>query len=274
MAKKKPRKASKKETAKTKKKLRDKEAKAKKKLLGKAARAEKKLRKYHALGQEILAACERANPDGKSYSKGVIQRFAEKLDRSREYCDKARQFAGVYDEDDLDILCDLRNSKKMPLSTDHVRKLLRVENLELREELQAEAADNDWGSKRFAAEITKRIGKSSEIRRGPTRPKTRYDALAHIEKMSDGWLRWFDGLQEPGDEKLGREAAALKNLPKRVQQELEETIPSIKRLLAEANKALKRKRKKQGTSPSPKKKTQTKAKRAKRTKSSKKRPKA
>ena len=229
----------------------------------KAPKAEQKLRGYYALGQRILAACKKANPEGKPYSKGIIQGFAEKVDRSREYCDKARQFAGVYSKKDLESLCKLRNSQGSPLSTDHVRKLLRVEDGPLRRRLQAEAADNDWGSKRLAAEITKRIGKSSEIRRGPTRPKTRHDALAHIEKMSDGWLRWFDGLQEPGDENLGRESATLEDLPKSVQEKLKRTISSIKRLLVETERSLNSERKKQG-----------KAKRAKRKKPAKKRPKA
>ncbi len=226
----------------------------------KAPKVDQKLRGYYALGQEILAACERANPEGNPYSKGIIQGFAEKVDRSREYCDKARQFAGVYSKKDLESLCKLRNSQGNPLSTDHVRKLLRVKKSELREELQAEAADNDWGSKRLAAEITKRIGKSSEIRRGPTRPKTRHDALAHIEKMSDGWLRWFDGLQEPGYENLGRESATLEDLPKSVQEKLKRTISSIKKLLPEVERSLNSERKKQG-------------KRAKRKKPAKKQPK-
>ncbi len=226
----------------------------------KAPKAEQKLRGYYALGQKIRAACKKANPEGRPYSKGVIQGFAEKVDRSREYCDKARQFAEVYSKRDLENLCKLRNSKGNPLSTDHVRKLLRVEGGKLRRRLQVEAADNDWGSKRLAAEITKRIGKSSEKRRGPTRPKTRHDALAHIEKMSDGWLRWFDGLQEPGDEELGRQSATLEDLPKSVQQRLKRTISSIKKLLAEAEQSLNSERKKQG-------------KRAKRKKPAKKQPK-
>ena len=226
-----------------------------------APKAEQKLRDYYALGQEILAASKKAKPKGKKYSAGVIQGFADKIGKSLDYFEKARRFAKAYKEKPFEKLCKLRNSKGMPLSTDHVRKLLRVKNSELREELQVEAADNDWGSKRLAAEITKRIGKSSEKRRGPTRPETRHDALAHIEKMSDGWLRWFDGLQEPGDERQGRESAALEDLPKSVQEKLRRTVSSIKKLLAEVEEALESERKKQG-------------KPAKRSKSSKKRPKA
>ncbi len=273
MAKKKPKKASKKEDAKTKKKLLDKEAKAKQKLLDKeakakqkllddAAEAEQKLRDYYALGQEILAESKKAKPKGKKYSAGVIQGFADKIGKSLDYFEKARRFAKAYKEKPFEKLCKLRNSKGMPLTTDHVRKLLPLDE-RLREELQSEAAKNAWGSKRFADEIRKRTGKSSKKRRGPTRPKTGPDALAHIEKMSDGWLRWLDGLQDPGDKKLGREAATVDDLPPQVQQELESTINAIKKLLAEVEEALKLERKKQG-----------KAKRAKRKKSAKKRPKA
>lgn len=106
------------------------------------------LRDFFKLGREVLTADEK-NPKKQTYSKEISISFAEQLGKSRDYVDKARQFASSYTEKQFEELCSLRRPDGLPLRRRHLVALLSVENKGERKRLQRKAAKEGWGYRRL-----------------------------------------------------------------------------------------------------------------------------
>ena len=166
------------------------------------------LRDFFKLGREVLTADEK-NPKKQTYSKEISISFAEQLGKSRDYVDKARQFASSYTEKQFEELCSLRRPDGLPLRRRHLVALLSVENKGERKRLQRKAAKEGWGYRRLGEEIVVIQGSQSSGGRRPRGPDSVEDALAQLIKMSEQWRRWYELFETQDDQ----DRVTLEDLP-------------------------------------------------------------
>ena len=207
-------------------------------LRDKATRAVASLREFHRMGAE---ARKRA-PNTGVYSPGVSIQLAAKYGISRGLVDKARAFAVMYDEADLEELCGLRNSQGMPLVRGHVIHLLSIKDRRQRRAFQRKAIQHDWSVRQLVAEIRKRFGKSGKGGRKPPKPESLSDALQQIVRLSEPLLRWYRELEKQA---VGG-GFSLTNLPKPVEQHLQKTIGCLQHLTVETRKEMRLERRPRG----------------------------
>ena len=136
-------------------------------------RAIKEIRDYYQLGLNVLEA-DRENPNRQTYSKGVSMKIAAKIGKSRDYVDKARQFASKYTEEQLEELCSLRRPDGLPIGRRHLVALLSIKDKRHRKRLQRKAADEGWGTRRLGEDITALQGSRSSGGRRPRGPASRF----------------------------------------------------------------------------------------------------
>jgi transcriptional regulator with XRE-family HTH domain len=192
----------------------------------------KQLRDYYQLGLKVLEA-DRKNPIKLMYSRGVSMDFAKRLGVSRDYVDKARQFASKYTEEQLDVLCALRRPDGMPLGRKHVVYLLSVKDKRQRARLQRRAAEEGWATRRLGEEITVLQGSQSSGGRRPRGPVSVDDAVAQIFKMCERWGRWYAGVESEDEG-----AVSLGDLPKSVSDRLASVSVGIEELQRAAQRKL------------------------------------
>jgi hypothetical protein len=146
------------------------------------------IRGFHALGKLVLA---RAARDGSSISSAARE-VAEAKGAS---CDRARtaaRFAGLFDEIALDRLCALRG---MPLTVDHVRKVLRLKGRAVRRKWLERAAKEHWPAGRLDRELRRALGGAAG--KGGPRLKPTDDpaeALEQVLSWTEGWLLRYEKL--------------------------------------------------------------------------------
>ena len=94
----------------------------------KESEAEAQLRAYHALGRKVLARIK----DGK-LDVTTLRALHEETGHGFDNLRKARVFARLYTEGQLDQLCALRTPGGMPLPWRYVQQLLKLPPGERRE---------------------------------------------------------------------------------------------------------------------------------------------
>jgi hypothetical protein len=177
----------------------------------KASEEEARLRAYHALGKKVLALAEDAKP-GEDPVKKLHKETGDGVDKLR----KARVFARVYDDDELDDLCKLRMPDQglranMPLAWRLVRQLLMVPRGEQREALQRKAAERGWSPDELKDAIPVSVRRGQTRREGGRafrRPKTAADALRQVVRHGDEWLRRYGKAWETFDWLASKRGAA------------------------------------------------------------------
>ena len=102
-----------------------------------------RLRQFYELGRQVVAA-DAANPIKGEYSRGVVQKFADKQGRSRDNIEKARQFALAYTEEEFEELATARNPDGLPMGAAHITLLLRIKAKKQRTALQKKALREGW----------------------------------------------------------------------------------------------------------------------------------
>jgi len=158
----------------------------------KASEAVAQLRAYHALGKKGLALAK-----GTKLDADTRQMLHEATGFGSDTIRKARVFAKVYTEAQLDELCKLRLPDEglragMPLAWRFVRELLVLAPGEVRETLQRRAAERGWSFDELKAAIPQKVRRAQTRREGGRtfrRPKTVTEALRQIVRHGDVWLR-------------------------------------------------------------------------------------
>ncbi len=117
----------------------------------KESEAEAQLRAYHALGREVLARIKDGPLDA-----ATLRALHEETGQGFDNLRKARVFARVYTQQQLDALCNLRTLRGMPLPWRHVQQLLKLPPGERRDALQRKAAERGWGLEELAAAIPRK----------------------------------------------------------------------------------------------------------------------
>ena len=165
----------------------------------------RRLREFHALGKKVLEVDRDSEPlAGGRRRRGVAKQFQKKRGLSRDQVEKARKFAAMYSEEELEALCSLNVSRTGKSVTKcHVIRLLAVHSKRTRRRLEKQAVRHGWSVQRLGQEITK-SGKSSQGGRRPKRPATVDEALGHIERLAQQWVRWAEMMEDSdGDESVG-----------------------------------------------------------------------
>ncbi len=170
----------------------------------------RRLREFHALGKQVLKVYETSEPLASgSRRRGVAQTFDRRLGLKRDQVDKARQFAAMYSDEEVDALCELVNrSDRGQITKSHVIRLLAVPSKRQRDKLAKLVVREQWTVQRLGAEITKE-GKSSQGGRRPKRPATVDEALGQVERLVRQWERWVEMMADDG----GASGVGIKDLP-------------------------------------------------------------
>jgi len=102
---------------------------------------------------------------------------------------RARQFARVYTENQLEALLKLRTPEGLPLGWSHVQELISVEDRAGRARLQRLAATEGWTVRRLKAEVQRlRGGKRSRGGRKFAPPGTPEEALRRLADQGRMWV--------------------------------------------------------------------------------------
>lgn len=153
-----------------------------------------RLREVYAQGQEILAAC----PPGKWH------RIAEEARSRRIHTETARdmrKLAQRYTPEQFEALCLECERHGRALGPSYVFAFLVVRDLRERRKFQNRVIREGWSLARVDSEL--RRGKRAGKGRTHKMPATVEDACAWLERRSQSWLRWLEGLdpeEEPEDQ--------------------------------------------------------------------------
>lgn len=160
----------------------------------------RRLREFHALGKRVLEVYEASQPlaDGKR-RRGVAQVFNHRLGLLRDHVEKARQFAAMYNDEEVNTLCNLASRDGgRPITKSHVIRLMSVRNKRQRTQLAKQVVREQWSVQRLGSEICKR-GKSSQGGRRPKRPTTVEEAMEQMQRMVRQWERWVEMMSDQED---------------------------------------------------------------------------
>ncbi len=172
----------------------------------KESEAEAQLRAYHALGRKVLARIKDGPLDA-----ATLRELDEETGYGFDNIRKARVFARLYNQEQLDALCKLRTPSGMPLPWRHVRQLLMLPAGEEREALQRKAAERGWGLEELDAAIPGKVRRKQTRREGGRpflRPRTVADGLRRIARHGEEWLRRYGSKAWSGDDWLGGKSGA------------------------------------------------------------------
>jgi len=152
------------------------------------------VRDFHALGQRVLATTP---SDGKRH-RGIIEQFVEP-GLSAPTVFKAKRFATLYSQAELERLCARQLPDGRQLGVGHVFQLLQVADTKTRLMLEKQAAAEGWSSRRLRTErllLRGSRGKASQGGRKPSLPSSHQELLQQLEERSEKWMRWTRAILE------------------------------------------------------------------------------
>jgi hypothetical protein len=183
------------------------------------------IREYHSQGRASL----RDLPERGRYGQKAIIEAAEQLGWKDTKLRKARQFALMFTQKQLDDLCGLVRRHLAHFGTTHVGIAVTVPDARERAELLRSCIVNDWGKAQFQAEIKARLGPR---RHGGRRRQVAEDplhALVQVDEMADTWLRWHT-IAVARPERNGHARSTLDRLPEPVQRGVQSVTQVMRRL--------------------------------------------
>ncbi len=183
------------------------------------------LQRFYEIGLDVLQADEK-NPRKRDYSPGITKDFATRGNYCRDYYDQARRFARAYTKAQFKTLCELRRPDGNPLGRAHILALLSVPKSNERTDLQKQAAEEGWSTRRLWQEIKKRHGKQSKGGRRRRSPMALDDALIQIIDMGESWTSWFRGFRTENDQ----ERITLDDLPEELAKRFERISGQVVKL--------------------------------------------
>ena len=194
------------------------------------------IRDYHELGTKFL------NATGGERSPRKAEELAEKYNCSEVGLYKARQFARMYSQDELEELCSLGESEGHPLGIGHVHQLIQVKATGERKRLQAAAAKNGWSSRKLKEMRKQKLGYEvvTNLGRKPRRAAGVDEALLQLAQRADQWKRWVEALSPAGDDRttefdLGELSDTVRDKLKAVTNAARELAETLERVIQKRN---------------------------------------
>lgn len=199
---------------------------------------EEAIRELYELGDRVVQTDEHVGVKGDGGRHwGSIEQVSEETGISKSYLHVARLFRQQYSKrKELLWLLRLGTSEGKPLSRSHVRRLTAVVDREERDRLAEQCAKEGWSVIRLTQEIQALKGKRPYGGRRPQRPADRIEALAQLNRMTGGWLRWYDAMQADGDV----DGVTMRDLPRQLAWQLRTTSEQVERLREEVRAQLRK----------------------------------
>lgn len=145
---------------------------------------------FYELGSKFLEAT------GGERSPGMAKELSKESGYSEVAVYKARQFAKMYNQDELEELCSLGESEGQPLGIGHVHQLIQIKGAGERKRLQKAASKNCWSSRKLKEKRKHKLGYqvATNVGRKPRRAANSDEALLQLAQHADQWMRWADAL--------------------------------------------------------------------------------
>ena len=144
------------------------------------------IEKAHAIGCTVREKFGERAPSGK------IAEAAKEYGYPEDAIRKLRQFATLYDEDDLAELCDLCRKHLRAFGISLIYKLVSIQSKTERKKLQRRAIIGHWGYKQLARELRRssQSDRKPSYRRGRKHrfPETIPEAVAEIEETRERFI--------------------------------------------------------------------------------------
>lgn len=200
-------------------------------------RPPRSVRAVYGFGQQVL---EEVRAKGGKYAPGVIQRIMKKENLPEWRVRKAMQFASKYSIEDLEYLENLKRRYGRPLDISIIYAVMHVPDKEGRQQLERDAAENNWTFREVLKERKLRFPDDEKARKGGRRPpaaETRKSALQQLAESSDRWLHMAHQLAPQDDAKRRKKGPKALLLPDSVKERLTEATVAVERLVAAVRKA-------------------------------------
>lgn len=110
------------------------------------------LRQFHDLGHRVLRAAARRKRRGEGVH-GLLEELGATTISEKNRLQEARNFARMYDREQLDRLCELGRDVGRPLTQWHVAVLIRVADRRQRDRLAKRSAQQKWSVRRLELEL-------------------------------------------------------------------------------------------------------------------------
>ena len=177
----------------------------------KAQQIIRKLRRYHHLGQ----------PGDPKKRRSTVE-LAAKSGIGVNTAFKARAFARLYTQSELDALCRRRRPDDLPLNWAYVPYLLTVKDKRQRAQFEMQAAKLGWTAPELYAEIRRKLPTQRKPGGGwpPNRPRISGSGLSRIIQESKTWLRYCEAIR-PALTARRREKGLQRDIEKREQAIIE-----------------------------------------------------
>lgn len=192
------------------------------------------VRAFHALGRKSLERC----PERGEYAKGQIDAEAKARKVNADTLRKARAFASLYREPELDELFGLCRKHGFAPSKSLILRLVTLPYGKQRRALQREAVAGHWTMSRFDQELGARYGARRSGGRIKAIPTDKTGLLAQIEMMCEEWKRWYAALKR--EPKVGAKKARERDLPPRIKQKVQDVLKQLDDLQWSVGNALNR----------------------------------
>ena len=144
------------------------------------------LQKGHEVGRTVRDQL------GDRADRGKISEVAKTYDLTIDATRKLRQFAVLYDADDLAELCDLCRTYHRALGITFVYRLVGIPNKSRRKAFQRKAIKQHWGHARFVRELRRGFKHGHKRGRQPQLPETISEALAEIGEVKERFMALLD----------------------------------------------------------------------------------
>lgn len=192
----------------------------------------KKIKRLHDIGHRSL----KKMPENRGYGSSIAKAEADEHGMNEDTLRKARQFAELYSDDDLDELAGLCRRHECVLGTSFIILLVRVPDRKQRLRLQRKVTSEHWTASRLEQAITSRYGPRRAGGRRPAIPRDAAELLGQVESMCDAWVRWHLALTNQPHDKRKKPASAL--LPSKLLKQLDGAVEQLREIQGAAGRQL------------------------------------
>ncbi len=142
---------------------------------------EKDVRAWYLRGQQALGL----SGEGAKKVGQAMQSLGTEVGTNPATLRRARQFARLFNETQLEALLKLRTPEGLPLGWSHVQELISIKTKAERDRMQKRAAKEAWTVRRLKAEVQRlEGGKRSEGGRKFALPQAPEERLGRLAELS------------------------------------------------------------------------------------------
>lgn len=185
----------------------------------KAVKKAEELRKFYDMGIS-------ANATGGEYGAMANERIAEEHGVSPSNVGHARTFAALVDQNELAMICALRNPKGDAFGPGMATTLFRLSKKRDRRWLLG-CWEKGSSARDLKTKVKERFGTVADVKGGrkSTQPTSRSDAIRQLHDRCSNLLGWYDQF---ADEEVGD--VSVEELQTPIQKQLKTTMRAVKKL--------------------------------------------